>query len=113
MLKGDLVHAHRVELVVELGLRLTSAESIGKRAGEVTDLTDVDGDVVVVRARGDGKGMPLVVTDFRAVEEEPLSRLVLHARLGELNLNSVYQSLAMVLSSNFESFSYRMDGGRP
>jgi hypothetical protein len=30
-----------------------------------------------------------VVADFRAVEEEPLSRLVLHARLSELNLNSI------------------------
>src|SRR3712207_4052153 len=33
--------------------------------------------------------MPLVVADFWAVEEKPLSGLVLHAGLGELNLNSI------------------------
>jgi hypothetical protein len=33
--------------------------------------------------------MPLVVADFWAVEEEPLSRLVLHAGLGELDLNGI------------------------
>jgi hypothetical protein len=60
-------------------------------------LTDVDGDVVVVRAGRNGKWMPLVVADFWAVEEEPLSGLVLHAGLSELNLNSVYYLLAMVL----------------
>jgi hypothetical protein len=99
VLESDLVHAHGVELVVELGLRLAGTKGIGKGAGEVTDLTDVNGNVVVVRARGDGKGMPLVVADFRAVEEEPLSGLVLHAGLGELNLNGIYSSLVSVCSS--------------
>lgn len=33
--------------------------------------------------------MPLVVTDFRAIEEEPLSRLILHAGLGKLDLNGI------------------------
>jgi hypothetical protein len=37
--------------------------------------------------------MPLVVADIRAVEEKPLSRLVLHAGLCELNLNSIYRVL--------------------
>ena len=89
VLKRNLVHAHGVELVVKLGLRLTSAESISKSAGEITDLTDVNRNVRVIGAGGNGKWMPLVVTDIRAVEEKPLSRLVLHAGLGELNLNSI------------------------
>jgi uncharacterized protein YprB with RNaseH-like and TPR domain len=56
-------------------------------------LTDVDRDVGVVRAGGDGKGMPLVIADFRAVEEEPLAGLVLHARLDKLNLDGVCERL--------------------
>lgn len=68
---------------------MSGAKRVGEGASEVTDLADVDGDVGVVRAGCDREGMPLVVADFRAVEEQPLSGLVLHARLGELNLNSV------------------------
>jgi hypothetical protein len=53
----------------------------------------VDRNVRVVGAGSDGKWMPLVVADFRAVEEEPLSWLVLHAGLGELNLNGICSAL--------------------
>ena len=49
----------------------------------------MDRDVRVVGAGRDGKWMPLVIADIRAVEEKPLSGLVLHARLGELDLNSI------------------------
>jgi hypothetical protein len=89
MLQRDFVHAHGVQLVVELRLRLTSTESICESAGEITDLTDVHRNVWVVRAGSDGKRMPLVVADLWAVEEKPLSGLVSHAGFGELNLNSV------------------------
>jgi len=94
VLQRDFVHAHGIELVVELGLRLTSTEGIGQRSGKVTNLADVDGDIRVLRARSDGKRMPLVVADFWAVEEEPLSGLVLHAGLGELDLHGVCCLLA-------------------
>lgn len=89
VLKRNLVHAHGVELIVQLRLRLSGTKSIGKSASKVTNLADVDGDVGVVGARCDRKGMPLVVADLRAVEEEPLSWLVLHAGLSELDLHSV------------------------
>jgi hypothetical protein len=56
----------------------------------------VDGDVGVVGARGDRKRMPLVVANIRTVEEQPLSWLVLHAGLGELDLNSVCLELGRV-----------------
>jgi hypothetical protein len=94
VLERNLVHAHGVKFIVQLRLRLSSTKSIGKSAGEVTDLADVDGDIWVVGARSNRKWMPLVVADFRAVEEEPLSWLVPHARLLELNLDGVYFELA-------------------
>jgi hypothetical protein len=52
-----------------------------------------------------------VVADIGAVQEKPLSRLVLHAGLGELDLNSIYLSLAH--SSEAFSFAYHMGGERP
>jgi hypothetical protein len=95
VLEGDFVHAHGVELVVEFGLGLSGAEGVGEGAREVADLADVHGNVGVVGARGDRKGVPLVVADFRAVEEEPLAWLVLHAGLGELDLDGVFGVLAV------------------
>jgi len=41
-------------------------------------------DVRVGRARGDGERVPLEVANIGAVEEEPLSGLVVHAGLAEL-----------------------------
>ena len=49
----------------------------------------MDRDIRVVRAGSDGEGVPLVVADFWAIKEKPLSGLVLHAGLGELDLNGV------------------------
>jgi hypothetical protein len=89
VLQRDFVHAHGIKLVVQLGLRLPGSEGVGESAREVADLADVDGDVVVVRAGSDCKGVPLVVADFWAVEEEPLAWLVLHAGFGELDLDGV------------------------
>lgn len=80
VLQRDLVHAHGIQFVVEFGLRLTSAEVIGKLTGEITNLSDVHGNVGIFQAGCDGKRMPLVVADIGAVEEKPLPRLVLHAR---------------------------------
>jgi hypothetical protein len=94
VLKRNLVHAHGVELVVELGLRLSSAKSVGKSASEVTDLADVHRNIRVVGTRCNRKWMPLVVADFRAVEEEPLAWLVPHAGLGKLDLDSICSVLA-------------------
>jgi hypothetical protein len=94
VLQRNFVHAHGVKLVVQLGLRLSSTKSIGKSAGKVTDLADVDRDVRVVGAGGNRKWMPLVVADLWAVQEKPLSWLVPHARLLELNLNGIYFELA-------------------
>jgi hypothetical protein len=112
VLQRNLVHAHGVELVVQLGLRLSGTKSIGKSAGKVTDLANVDGDVGVVGAGSDRKWMPLVVADIWAVEEKPLSRLVLHAGLSELNLNSICFGLADV-QAQITGETYRMGGGRP
>lgn len=89
VLQRDFVHAQRVELVVELALGLTGTKGVSKGASEVTDLADVDRDVRVVGAGCDGERMPLVVADFWAVQKQPLSGLVLHAGLGELDLDSV------------------------
>lgn len=95
VLKRDFVHAHRVELVVELGLRLAGSESISERTCEIADLTDVDGNVGVFGARCDGKWMPLVVADFWAVEEQPLSGLVLHGGLDKLDLDGICNWLVL------------------
>jgi hypothetical protein len=114
VLEGDFVHAHGVELVVKLGLRLTGTKSVGKSTGEVTDLANVDRDVRVVGAGSDRKWMPLVIADFRAVEKEPLSWLVLHAGLGELNLHGICSVLVWLWVSNLlGKESYRMGDERP
>lgn len=89
VLKSNFVHAHGVELVVKLGLRLTRAKSISKSASEISNLSDVDGNVRIVGARGDCEWVPLVVADFWAVKEQPLAGLVLHARLSELNFDGI------------------------
>jgi hypothetical protein len=106
VLQRDFVHAHRVKLVVKLGLRLSSTESIGKSASKVTDLADVDRDVGVVGAGSDRKWMPLVVADFRAVQEKPLSGLVPHAGLLELNLNGIWFELAQKFNNSVGNLPY-------
>jgi hypothetical protein len=60
VLESDFVHAVGVDAIVELGLGGTGTEGVSEGAGEVTDLADVDGDVGVEWAGGDGKGMPLL-----------------------------------------------------
>lgn len=50
VLEGDFVHAHGINLVVQLCLSSTSTERITELASKVTNLADVNGDVRVVRA---------------------------------------------------------------
>ena len=104
-LERDLVHAHGVHLVVELGLGLACAEGVGEGAGEVADLADVDGDVRVEGAGCDGEGVPLVFGDGGAVDEEPLAGLVLHRRFAELDLDGVWLGLSEGARSSKESLA--------
>ena len=85
----DFVHAHRIEVVVIFRLGGPRAKSVAESAGEVADLADVDGDVGVEGAGGDGEGMPLGGGDAGDVDEEPLSGFVVHARFAELNFQRV------------------------
>lgn len=68
---------------------MTGTKGIGESAGKVTDLTYVNRNIRVIGAGSDGEWMPLVVTDIRTIQEEPLSWLVLHAGLRELDLDSI------------------------
>lgn len=59
----------------------------------------MDRDIRVVRTGSDGEGMPLVVADFGAIEEQPLSGLVLHARLLELDFDGIVR-----VANDFDDF---------
>jgi len=89
VLEGDLVHAHGVEGVVVFGLGGPGTEGIAEGAREVADLTDVDADVGVEGAGGDGEGVPLRGGDGGHVEHDPLAGFVFHGWLGELDLHGV------------------------
>ena len=80
-------------LVVEFCLGVACSESVSESTSEISYLTDVDGDVGVKWAGGDGKWMPLLCGDGRDVKEEPLSRLVFHRWLRELDLHGIYGGL--------------------
>ena len=64
-------------------------QGVAERACEVAHLADVDGNVGVEGAGGDGEGMPLLGADGGALQEEPLAGFVLHGGLGELDLHGV------------------------
>ena len=87
--KGNLVHSHWVEFVVEFCLRFTGSEGVGQCAGEVADLSDVDRYIRVERTGCDGERVPLVSRDGRAIEEEPLAGFVFHGGFDELYLYRV------------------------
>lgn len=89
VLKSDFVHAHGVDIIVELGLSSTSTKSITQFAGKVSNLTDVDRHIGVEWARSDREWMPLVLGERRHLDEKPLASLVLERRLVELNLNHI------------------------
>ena len=101
MAESDLVHAKGIQIVVELGLSLSSAESVRERAGEVTNLADVDRDIGIEGARGDGERMPLVTRNRGHVQEQPLTGLVLERRLAELDFNSICKVVLVNLSDFF------------
>jgi hypothetical protein len=107
VLKGNFVHTHGVNIVVELGLGSTSTESITQLSGEVTNLANVDRHIRVKGARSDGKRVPLVLGKPRHLEEQPLTSLVLERRLVELDLNHVIRmadnsgDLGLTSSTNF------------
>ncbi len=94
VLERDFVHAHGIEVVVEFGLLGSGAERGGEGAGKVADLADVDGDVGVEGAGGDGEGVPLVFGDGGDVEEEPLAGFVAHAWFAELDLYGVCKDVS-------------------
>ena len=96
ILERYLIHAQRVDAVVELGLCRASTDGIAECASEVTHLADVDGDVGVVWAGGDGEGVPLELGDARDLEEEPLAGLVLERRLAELDLDDILDLVSSV-----------------
>ena len=89
ILKGNFVHAHRVEAVIGFGLRGATAKGVTKGAGEVTNLADVDGDIWIEGARGDSEGVPLLGRDGGNLEEEPLTGFVFHGGFAELNFHCV------------------------
>jgi hypothetical protein len=70
-------------------LRATGTNCVTQSLGEVTDLADVDGDIRVVWAGGNGEWMPLVLGDRWNLQEQPLTGLVAERRLGELDLDDV------------------------
>jgi hypothetical protein len=61
--------------------RGANSKTIAKGTSEISDLTNVDRDVRILRCGGDGKGMPLEFGDFGNLDEQPLSRSVLEAVL--------------------------------
>ena len=89
VLKGNFVHAKRVDAIVKLSLGGTGTNSITEGAGEISNLPNVYGDIGVVGARSDGKRMPLILGDGRDLKEEPLTSLVLERRFRELDLNDI------------------------
>lgn len=89
VLERDFVHAHWVEAFELFGLEGAGAEGVAESACEVAYLSDVDGDVGVEGAGGDGKWVPLVTGDGRDVDEEPLPCFVAHGRFAELNLHRI------------------------
>src|SRR3569833_1431688 len=84
------IHAHGVDLAIQLRLRHTGTNSVAECLGEVANLADMNGDVRVVGARGDGERMPLIFGHGRHLQEEPLAGLVPEGGLGELNLNDIF-----------------------
>lgn len=100
ILKRDLVHSHGVDAFVELGLRATGTDCVTKVLGEIAHLSDVDRDIRVIRARSDGKGMPLILGNRRDLEEEPLASLVLERRLVELDLHHICKPVSWPIPAN-------------
>ena len=89
ILKSNLIHTHRVNSIVKLGLSATGTESITQGLGEITNLANVNRDIRVEGARGDCKRVPLVLRDGGDLKEEPLASLVSERGLVKLDLNNI------------------------
>lgn len=89
VLESDFVHAHGVNIIVKLGLSGSGSKSVTESAGEVSNLSDVDGDIRIEWTGSNGKWMPLLLGNAGNLDEQPLSRLVLHGWLNKLDLNSI------------------------
>ncbi len=89
VLVGDLVHAVGVEDVVFIRLGRPRPQGVAQRPREIPHLPDVNRDVGIEGARRDGEGMPLRGGDGGHVQEQPLPRLVRHARFLELDFQRV------------------------
>jgi hypothetical protein len=64
-------------------------ESVCEVAGEVSELADVDGEVGVKGAGGDGEGVPLLAGDGGAVDEDPLAGFVVKRGFVDLDLDGI------------------------
>ncbi len=89
VLQRHLVHTHGINALVQLGLGGASTDGVAQSSSEVANLSDVDRDVRVVRARGDGKRMPLIAGERRHLQEKPLASLVFERRLLELDFHHI------------------------
>ena len=91
VLQRNFVHPHGIQGVIVFGLGGARTQSVAERPGEVTDLPDVNGDVVVKGAGGDGERMPLGGGDGGDVKEKPLPSFIPfhHAGFDKLNLQRV------------------------
>lgn len=95
VLEGDFVHAHWVEGFEVFRLCGTASQCVCKGASEVTYLADVDADVGVEGAGGDGEWVPLGTGHVWDLDKEPLACFVFHAWFVELDFyGSYFQELA-------------------
>lgn len=107
VLKSDFVHAHRVKGIVFFCLGGPGAKGVPERFSEVADLADMDADIWVVGAGGDGEWVPLRAAYGGDFEEKPLAGFVFHVGLGKLNLQCIVR-----VTDDFGDFrwSSRLDG---
>lgn len=61
----------------------TSANTFTEALGPVTDLTDVNRDIGILRSGGNGEGVPLPAGDVGNLDEQPLTSGVLEAGLDD------------------------------
>lgn len=68
--------------------RARGSNTFAEGTSEVTNLTNMDRDIWVLRSRGDSERMPLESGDVRNLEEEPLTSGVLERRLDHAEFHS-------------------------
>lgn len=87
----NLVHSHWVKVGV-LAV-VGDSQDLGELLGEITDLTDMHGNVRVRGTGRDGEWMPLESRDRGNLEEKPLTGLIFHRRLSELDLHGICKTM--------------------